>query len=91
LVEAVGEPYQATHLQSAAFIRPTKNINGLIEYARNPISAILLCPFGTRPPEILGVLHPNPNYPFNRNILPKVEFCRLKDGYQKGKLEVEWI
>ena len=54
-------------------------------------SGILLCSFRIKDSEIIGVLHPNANYPFDRSLLPKIEFCRLKDGYQDGNLEVEWI
>ena len=91
--KAVGEPYQETDLESAAFLRPIKKEQGKgIEYARNPISAVLLCPFGTSRPNIVGVLHPNPNFLFDRKLLPKVKFGKLKEGYKTtGILQVEWI
>lgn len=89
--KAVGEPYQETDLESAVFLRPIKNKQG-IEYARSPISAVLLCPFGTVPTKIVGVLHPNPNYIFNRELLPKVRFGKLNEKYKTtGVLQVDWI
>lgn len=89
---AVGEPYQTTDLRDSAFIRFTKKANGTTEYARNPISAVLLCAFGQNPPMAYGLLHPNPNYPFDRDMLPRIEFCKLTPGCEKtNQLAVEWI
>jgi len=87
----IGDTYEATDLRWSAFVRPSKTTSGEIEFARSPISGILLCPFGTKPPDIVGVLHPNPNHPFDRNLFPKIPFGRLTDGYQDGKFGVEWI
>lgn len=89
--EPAGEGYQATNLQSAAFIRPTRNPSGFIENARNPISAVLLCSFGCVERDIIGLIHPNPNHVFDRSLLADIEFCRLKDGYKQGQIDVEWI
>jgi len=83
------EPYQATDLHDAAYIRPNKNGPSL-EHCRQPISATVLCRFAERPPKAFGVLHPNPNHPFDLNLMPHVPFCYLKKGYGGGKLAVEW-
>lgn len=91
LGKAVGETYQSTKLESAAFIRPDKNSPNFFEHARCPISAVLLCPFGTNPISVIGVLHPAPNNSFNRGLLPDIKFCKLTDDYKNGSLEVEWI
>jgi hypothetical protein len=90
---SVGEPYQTTSLEDSAFIRFTKKDDGTIEYARNPISTILLCAFGQYPISVKGLLHPKPNYPFDRSLLHDTEFAVLADEYQNGKLKlkVEWI
>jgi hypothetical protein len=88
---ATGEPYQTTDLRDSAFIRFTKKADGTVEYARNPISAVMLCAFGQYPIDIYGLLHPSPNYPFDRALLPKIKFCRLAEGYQNNRLTVEWI
>lgn len=89
--QAMREPYEATDLQDSVFIRPVKISPNEIEYARSPISAVLLCPFGSLPTKVIGVLHPNPNHSFDRTLLPKIEFCRLAEGYQIGQFKAEWI
>lgn len=89
--QAMREPYEATDLQDSVFIRPVKISPNEIEYARSPISAFLLCPFGSLPTKVIGVLHPNPNHSFDRTLLPKIEFCRLAEGYQIGQFKAEWI
>jgi len=88
--DVVGEIYESTDLKWSAFIKPSKTSNG-IEIARNPISGIILFPFGARPVEIFGALHPNPNYTFERKYLPAIKFCRLKGGWCEGSFAVEWI
>lgn len=88
---AVGDPYQTTDLQDSGFVRPDKNSITSIEDARKTISALLLCSFGTVPVRPLGVIHPNANRAFDRTLLPQIEFCRLSEGYQMGKFQVEWI
>ena len=89
--EAVGNSYQSTDLQDSLYIRPDKNEISSIEEARRVISGVLLCPFGAYPQKFLGILHPNPNHAFDRTLLPEIKFCRLADGYQTGRLSVEWI
>jgi len=89
--EAVGSPYQSTELQDSAYIRTDKTSVTLIEEARRTISGVLLGPFGSLPIKVVGMLHPNPNHPFDRTLLPEIEFCRLAEGYQTGRLAVEWI
>lgn len=89
--EMMREPYEATDLESAVFIRPIKVSAEQTEFARSPISALLLCPFGTSPSKIIGVLHPNPNHMFDRNLLPAIEFGRLSEGYEAGQFKVKWV
>ncbi|MCE5339868.1 MAG: hypothetical protein LLF92_01895 [Planctomycetaceae bacterium] len=89
---AEGEPYLTTELRDSAFIRFAKTADGTIEYARNPISALLLCAFGQYPIMVNGVLHPNSNYPFDREMLLGIEFCMLESGCEKNRhLKVKWI
>lgn len=85
------EPYDATELKDSGFIRPDKSDTNLIEEARKTISALLLCSFSEKPQRALGLIHPYPNYSFDRNLLPNIEFCRLAAGYQTGRFSVEWI
>ncbi|MDT8301139.1 MAG: hypothetical protein RQ760_06605, partial [Sedimentisphaerales bacterium] len=87
----VGDTYESTRLENSAFIRPKKNSINWIEHARNPVSAVLLCGFSSDLPNVLGCLHPNPNYTFDRILLPQVKFCRLAEGYKNGQFTVEWI
>ena len=53
----VGAPYQITGLRSAVFL----NNSG---FARDSISALLVCGLGAEPPTILGIRHPNPKHSF---------------------------
>ncbi len=91
LGQAVGPLHETTDLHDSAFVRPVKCSPNKIEHARNPISAALLCYFGTNSFTAVGALHPNPNHPFDRALLPNIEFCKLAEGYQSGQLKVEWI
>jgi hypothetical protein len=88
---AIGDPYQTTNLSDSAFLRFSKMADGTIEYARNPISAVLLCAFGQYPIGVYGLVHPNPNYPFDRSLLPSIKFAKLADEYQNGSMKVEWF
>jgi len=85
----VGDVYMSTQLESAAFIRPGGD--AVVEYARSPISAILIGGFGITPPSIHGLIHPKPARQFDRALLSRIEFCRLKPDSPPGKLAVEWI
>ncbi|MBL7189963.1 MAG: hypothetical protein ISS70_26850 [Phycisphaerae bacterium] len=89
--EPVGNTYDITRLEGSAFIRPVKASPNWIEHVRNPVSAILLCGFGSFPPSVMACLHPSPNYPFDQTLLPQIKFCRLVEGYLTGPPEVEWI
>jgi len=89
--EKVGDTYESTRLENSVFIRPMKNSPNWIEHIRYPISAVLLCGFSLDKTNVLGCLHPNPNYKFDRTLLPQVKFCRLAEGYQDGQFKVEWI
>ena len=86
---AVGETYLSTKLTSAAFLRP--HINSWLEEARLPVSGMLVGGFGCEPLNIYGLLHPNPLRPFNRDLLDRIEFCRLLKDKEGGRLSVEWV
>jgi hypothetical protein len=89
--EAVGGVFQATDLHNSAFCRTSRNTDNELEIARKSISGLLLCGFGSVPPVVLGVLHPVPARPFDRSLLPEVDFCKLVEGYDKGEFRVRWI
>lgn len=86
--DPVGDDYLSTNLRAAAFFTPKDAVLG---HARKPVSGILACGFGCEPPQIRGALHPNPIHTFDRSLLSKVEFCRLKPGYEVGNLTTEWV
>jgi len=88
---AASPPYLTTDLKNSVFIRPDNDSPDWIEHASAPISALLLCGFGSVPPNVLGCLHPSPNHPFEGELLPNIKFARLADGYQNEALKVEWI
>jgi hypothetical protein len=92
LGKAIGDPYESTSLQDSAFIRFEKGPSGGVEFARNPISGVLLGAFGYARKEVVGILHPNPTHVFKRTLLPNVNFAKLVDACLKtGVLRVEWI
>ncbi len=83
-------PEQTTQLEDSAFVRCSKNEKGKMEYARNPISTVLLCPFGQDNPRVIGLLHPNPNHIFSPSFLPNVPFGSLTNEHTEGLFSVEW-
>lgn len=85
----VGDAYLSTKLRSATFLSPEKG--GNMRHARNPVSGILACGFGCDPPTIRCAMHPQPVHAFDRNLIPKVECCRLRPGYHAGRLAAEWF
>lgn len=87
--EKVGGTYEVTKLENSAFIKSGKDSTNWIEHVRCSVSAVLLCGFGSNPPNVVGCLHPCPAYAFDKVLLPKMKFFRLADGYQKGLLQVE--
>jgi hypothetical protein len=86
-----GKTDEITRLENSVFIRPKKDSPSQIENARDSVSAVLLCGFGSNPPSVIGCLNSNPNYPFDRLLLPNIKFAKLAYGYQNGVLKVEWI
>jgi hypothetical protein len=84
----VGESYQTTSLQKAAFLRPDKTQE--LGFARCSISGLLLCGVGLGSLPTIGVLHPNPVRPFDPALLPGIEFGRVEVDYSSGQLMVHW-
>ncbi len=79
-----------TDLMHSAFYRLGADSSQAVDPTRRSVSGLLLCPFGIRTVEVRGVLHSDSVRPFDRMLLPNIQFCRLKDGYQGGKIGVEW-
>ncbi len=85
-------PLDMTELSDSLFIRRAGGPEGSIEFARSSISGVLLCAFSIRPPQVYGVLHPNPAVAFDRGLLPDIKFARLADGFlETDEPKVEWI
>jgi hypothetical protein len=84
---AVGNPWHGTNLDLATFIKP-KDCS--IRNARTLISGIVLCGFGWDPPIITGILHPNPDYPFDRTLLPSIVFGEQSFNFSKGEIISVW-
>jgi hypothetical protein len=83
--------YEA-ELRDSLFIRYAGTSEGTVEFARESVSGLLLCAFSVRPPQVYGVLHPNPAEVFDRGLLPDIRFARLADGFREtGELRVEWV
>lgn len=86
--EAVGDPYLSTSLRAAAFIRWDKGT--ALEYARCPVSALLIGGFGCKPPEVCGLLHPKPAREFDRALLANIDFGRLQYDSRCKQCSVTW-
>jgi hypothetical protein len=86
--QQVGDTYETTALQAAAFLKPDKTQE--VGFARSSISGVLLCGLGTEPGRCLGVLHPNPARPFDPTLLPGVEFGEVGIDRGSGQLRVRW-
>ncbi len=86
--QQVGDTYETTALQAAAFLKPDKTQE--VGFARSSISGVLLCGLGTEPGQCLGVLHPNPARPFDPALLPGIEFGEVEIDRGSGQLRVRW-
>ena len=84
---SVGDTYQSTNLKYASFIKPG---DCSIINARTSISGILLCGFGLFPASIIGVLHPEADRPFKPELLPRIEFGRVRIDHERRRLVAVW-
>jgi hypothetical protein len=85
--EGVGEAFLTTKLYSASFLRPEGHS---LRDARTSLSGLLLCGFGCIPPNILGILHPCPDRPFNRQLLHDIPFGEVQVNQATGQLCTSW-
>jgi len=78
-----------TDLKDSVFFRFN---NGAVEPCRQSVSAVLLVSIFPDKSLIVGLLHPDPQYPFQISVLPSVPFLRLKKWPPKNKtIEMEWV
>lgn len=82
----VGETYQMTELEKAAFLKPDPHQE--VGFARSSISGVVLHGLGGE--RCLGVLHPNPARPFDPELLPDIEFGRVELEHSSRQLRVQW-
>jgi hypothetical protein len=83
--QGIGDVFQTTELRLAPFLKP-----GSLSEARTSLSGLLLCGFGCEPPYVLGVLHHLAVRPFDRRLLPKVEFGEVQINHATGELNTFW-
>jgi hypothetical protein len=84
---ATGTHRSATKLDLAFPIKPAE---GRIQEARASISGVLVAGMGCQPPNIRGLLHPQPKYSFEHRILNRLEFGYLVINHETGQMSVEW-
>ena len=89
LGQIVGEPYPVTELRCATFFNRLRD-DAVPSTARSPISAVVVGGFVKPRPNVFGVLHPEPLHEFDRSVLHHIPFCRLRPGYESGKMSSEW-
>jgi hypothetical protein len=78
-----------TDLKDSAFFRFK---NGAVEPCRQSVSAVLLVSIFGDKSLIVGVLHPDPQYPFPISLLRSVPFLRLKKWPpENSAIEMEWV
>ena len=65
--------------------------NGIVEPARQSISAIILIGFSESSASAIGLLHPAPAVTFDHNTFSDVHFVRLAEWPVDQKLKVEWV
>jgi len=83
-----GPSYQTTAIAKAAFLKPDKT--QAVGYARSSISGLLLCGLGSLPGQCVGLLHPNPERPFDKSMLPDIAFGEVEIRWTFGELRVKW-
>lgn len=89
----VGKP--ADHVASVTDLKNSLFFdvkNGRVEPGRRSISAVLLVSIFSHESSVLGILHPDPQFPFPMSLLPSVPFLRMKKGPPRDQvIETEWV
>lgn len=89
--EAPSEAFkETTDLASSIFFRP--NDKHEIVPCRQSVSAVLLVGLYDDQCQVLGILHPEPAYPFDIGNFQEVPFVRVSEWpIVEGELKTEWI
>lgn len=83
------QSFQSTDLRMSPFLRVK---GGEVQAVRKSISAVLLVTIIPGECEIVGVLHPEPRYPFDISVMPRVPFLRLEQWPLSGRtINTEWV
>lgn len=81
-----------TDLEQSAVLKPKKEDVREFLHARSAVSGFLICGYAAlSQPNVHCLLHPKADRPFDRSLLPDIKFCRLKDGWESGTFEKEWV
>jgi len=83
--QGIGDAFQTTELRLAPFLKP-----GSLGATRTSLSGLLLCGFGYDPPHVLGALHPRAARPFDRRLLPAIQFGEVQINQATGQLCTSW-
>lgn len=86
------DTYLSTDLKKAIFFKLEDGNPPKVVPRRKSVSAVLLVPMSGDRLNVTGVLHPEPTYPLNIHLIPKVPFLRIKDWpIQTGEIFTEWV
>ncbi|NOZ56679.1 MAG: hypothetical protein GXO73_07820 [Calditrichaeota bacterium] len=88
--QAIGEPYQITALEGAAFLKPDELLRSPYVLARKSIAGVLFCGFGSVEPKVNGIIHPQAAHPFDTRLLPTISFGKLMLERSGTLLRVVW-
>lgn len=79
-----------TDLHDSVFFKFNKD--GSVESCRRSVSAVLLVSIFGDKSLVVGILHPEPQYPFPISLFRSVPFLRLRKWPpEEGILEMEWV
>ena len=82
----------STDLKRAMFFEPDPNDSSRIVPCRQSLSAVLLMPISGDRLNAIGILHPEPTYPLNVDVFPKIPFLRISNWpIKEGRLLTEWV
>ena len=79
-----------TRLQNSAFARIATS-GDRVEPARQSISAILLMWITAGSADVIGLLHPEPRFPFDHRTFDTVHFVKFRDWPLNDRFAIEWV
>lgn len=79
-----------TRLKNSAFARIAAS-GDRVEPAPQSISAILLMTITEGYANVIGVLHPEPRFPFDHQTFDTVHFVKFRDWPVSDRFAIEWV